>query len=73
MPTEFVKIVGPDCQNFARSAIWAPVTLSDCLFQEKNVRCGMLSDSHIIALIPDVSRLNFSIVNDQLDISKNKI
>jgi hypothetical protein len=22
MPTEFVKIVGPDCQNFARSAIW---------------------------------------------------
>jgi hypothetical protein len=51
----------------------APVPLSDCLFREKNVHCGMLSDSHIIALVPDVSRLNFSIVNDQLDTSKNKI
>jgi hypothetical protein len=33
--------------------------------------CSVIS--HIIALVLDVSRLNFSIVNDQLDTSKNKI
>jgi hypothetical protein len=33
----------------------------------------MLDISNIIGLVPDVLRLNFSIVNDQLDTSKNKI
>jgi hypothetical protein len=33
----------------------------------------MLDISNIIGLVPDVLGLNFSIVNDQLDTSKNKI
>jgi hypothetical protein len=72
---EFAKIVGPDRQislgpPFERLA---PVPLTNCSFREKNVRCGMLDISNIIGLVPDVLRLNFSIVNDQLDTSKNKI
>jgi hypothetical protein len=54
-----------------------PVTLSDMLVPRKKhllwsvAVCSVIS--HIIALVLDVSRLNFSIVNAQLDTSKNKI
>ena len=54
-----------------------PVPLSDMLVPRKKhllwsvAVCSVIS--HIIALVLDVSRLNFSIVNDQLDTSKNKI
>ena len=55
----------------------APVPLSDILVLRKKhllwsvAVCSVIS--HVIALVLDVSRLNFSIVNAQLDTSKNKI